>query len=65
MGQKVFKACKNCRALTNSDDAKCPVCGGQSFSDDWEGMIIIVDEESEIAKLMGVQKPWKYAINLK
>ncbi len=23
MGQKVFKACKNCRALTNSDDAKC------------------------------------------
>ncbi|WP_256202483.1 transcription elongation factor subunit Spt4 [Sulfuracidifex tepidarius] len=42
-----------------------PVCGGQSFSDDWEGMIIIVDEESEIAKLMGVQKPWKYAINLK
>ncbi len=65
MAKKVFKACKNCKALVNQDDAKCPVCGGTSFSEEWEGMVLILDMDSDIAKLMGVQKPWKYAINLK
>ncbi|MCY0850546.1 transcription elongation factor subunit Spt4 [Sulfuracidifex metallicus] len=65
MAKREFKACKNCKALTTPDIAKCPVCDGQYFTDEWEGMVIIIDLESDIAKLMGVQKPWKYAISLK
>ncbi|MBW9141832.1 MAG: DNA-directed RNA polymerase, subunit E'' [Candidatus Aramenus sp.] len=62
---KIFKACKNCKALVPEDQAVCPVCGGSSFTDEWEGMVIVIDENSEVAQLMGVEKPWRYAINLK
>ncbi len=62
---KIFKACKNCKALVPTEQEVCPVCGGSSFVDEWEGMVIIIDENSEIAQLMGVRKPWRYAINLK
>nr|MCL7343462.1 DNA-directed RNA polymerase, subunit E'' [Candidatus Aramenus sulfurataquae] len=62
---KIFKACKNCKALVPEDQAVCPVCGGSSFTDEWEGMVIVIDKNSEVAQLMGVEKPWRYAINLK
>lgn len=62
---KEFKACKNCRALVTEDTPKCPVCGSTSFSNEWEGMIIILDAESETARLFGAQVPWRYAIVVK
>ncbi|MCI2415266.1 MAG: DNA-directed RNA polymerase, subunit E'' [Candidatus Aramenus sp.] len=62
---KIFKACKNCKALVPEDQEVCPVCGGSSFADEWEGMVIVIDENSEVAHLMGVKKPWRYTINLK
>ncbi|ARM75806.1 DNA-binding protein [Acidianus manzaensis] len=65
MAKSVFKACKNCKALTLQEDAVCPVCGSSSFTDDWEGMIIILNDQSEIMQLIGAKKPWRYAINIK
>ncbi|BFI75249.1 transcription elongation factor subunit Spt4 [Sulfurisphaera ohwakuensis] len=62
---KEFKACKNCRALVTQDTPKCPVCGSISFSDDWSGIVIILDPQSETAKLFGATVPWRYAVIVK
>ncbi|MFP3204437.1 MAG: transcription elongation factor subunit Spt4 [Metallosphaera yellowstonensis] len=43
----------------------CPVCGGNSFTDEWEGMVILLNETSELYEAMGAKKPWRYAINIK
>lgn len=41
---------------------ECPVCGSKDFSDEWEGLIIVVNpEKSAIAKIMGISKPGRYA----
>ncbi|WP_338600941.1 transcription elongation factor subunit Spt4 [Sulfolobus tengchongensis] len=63
--KSIFKACKNCKALVQPDQDVCPVCGGTSFTDDWDGIIIIIDSESEIAKITEASKPWRYAIIVK
>ncbi len=61
----IFKACRNCKALVLPDQDVCPVCGGNSFTDEWEGMVIILNEKSELMELTGAKKPWRYAINIK
>ncbi len=62
MAEKL-KACRNCKALVPLDAEKCPVCGGTSFTKFWRGMVIVNDpENSEVAKLMGIKYPGKYAI---
>ncbi|OYT37938.1 MAG: DNA-binding protein [Desulfurococcales archaeon ex4484_58] len=62
---KVFKACRRCRALVSRDAIECPICGSRDFSDEWEGVVIIIDpERSEIAKMLGIEKPGRYAIKV-
>ncbi|BDB97596.1 MAG: transcription elongation factor subunit Spt4 [Saccharolobus sp.] len=63
--KSIFKACKNCKALVSPEQEVCPICGSSSFSDDWEGVIIIINTDSEVAKIAEVQKPWRYAIIVK
>jgi len=63
--KSVFKACKNCKALVETDKETCPVCGSSSFTEELDGMIIIIDSESEVAKITEAPKPWKYAIIIK
>ncbi len=63
--KSLFKACKNCKALVNPDDSACPICGSTNFSDDWDGIIIVIDENSEISNIAEVKKPWRYAIIVK
>ncbi|MCD6301436.1 MAG: DNA-directed RNA polymerase, subunit E'' [Staphylothermus sp.] len=62
---KPFKACRKCKALVNKETNVCPVCGSSDFTDEWEGMVIILDpENSEIAKMLGITKPGRYAIKV-
>ncbi|OYT52239.1 MAG: DNA-binding protein [Desulfurococcales archaeon ex4484_204] len=62
---KPFKACTKCKHLVPHEVGKCPVCGSESFTDDWAGMVIIVDvERSDIAKMLGLKHPGRYAIRL-
>ncbi|MDT7901108.1 MAG: transcription elongation factor subunit Spt4 [Acidianus sp.] len=61
----IFKACRNCKALVLPNQGVCPICGGTSFTEDWEGMVIILNENSELVNLIGAKKPWRYAINIK
>ncbi len=61
----VFKACTKCKALVSLEASKCPICGNESFTENWSGMIIVVDpEKSKLAKSLGITKPGKYAIRL-
>ena len=57
------KACRNCKFITK--DNVCPVCGSKDLSPNWSGEIIILDvEKSEVAKLLGIKVPGRYAINV-
>ena len=57
-------ACRECRALTTGK--KCPVCGSTNLTENWSGVVIILDpENSEVAKMMGVAKPGRYAVEVR
>ncbi|WP_126449254.1 transcription elongation factor subunit Spt4 [Sulfodiicoccus acidiphilus] len=60
-----LKACRNCRALLPSDQNKCPVCGGESFANEWRGVLIVFSEKSELGSAAGALRPWRYAVSLK
>jgi len=61
----IFKACKRCKALAPLDASVCQVCGSSDFSEEWSGMVIIIDpERSQIAKALGITKPGRYAIKI-
>ncbi len=60
-----LKACRKCGALVPLEEKICPVCGSTEFSEDWEGMIIVIDPElSELAREIGIEKPAIYAIKV-
>ncbi|MCD6323766.1 MAG: DNA-directed RNA polymerase, subunit E'' [Desulfurococcales archaeon] len=60
-----FKACTKCKALVPHEVTKCPICGNESFTENWSGVIIVLDpENSKIAKSLGIKKKGKYAIRL-
>lgn len=62
----LYKACRKCKALVPHDVQKCPVCSSTSFTDDWEGIVIILKvEESKSARIMEIKKPGKYAIKVR
>jgi DNA-directed RNA polymerase subunit E" len=44
----------------------CPSCKSSNLSEDWSGLILIVDlEKSEIGKKIGAKSPGKYAIRVR
>jgi DNA-directed RNA polymerase subunit E" len=56
--------CRECHRLVTGQT--CPVCGSSNLSDDWSGLVIIVDpERSQIAKKIGVNLPDKYALKVR
>jgi len=58
------KACKNCRFI--SSGPLCPNCKSTNLSDDWSGLVVIVEPtNSEVAKAMGVTAPGKYALRVR
>lgn len=55
------KACKQCRALT--DSGMCPVCKNTDFANSWNGRIIMLDPaNSSIAKRISVSSEGEFAI---
>ena len=58
------RACKNCRYISNG--AVCPNCKSTNLSDDWTGLVVIIDpENSEIAKKMRIKAPGRYAVRVR
>jgi DNA-directed RNA polymerase subunit E" len=57
---KRLQACRNCRRFTL--EKVCPVCKSTNLSTSWKGLVIINDTDSEIAKLLKIDEPGKYAL---
>jgi len=57
---KKMQACRNCRRFTN--EHTCPVCKSINLSTSWKGLVVIIDTNSEIAKLLNVAEPGRYAL---
>jgi len=58
------KACKNCRYISNGP--VCPNCKSTNLSDDWSGLIVIVDPtNSEVAKRMSITAAGRYALRVR
>jgi len=46
--------------------SRCPNCGSDRLSKDFTGIIIVMDVEgSQLAKLMGIEKPGMYALRVR
>lgn len=58
------KVCRNCKRFVR--DSVCPVCSQSNFSRTWKGMIFVNDpNNSDIAKLLNITVPGKYALWVK
>ena len=58
------KACKNCRYISNGPI--CPNCKSTNLSDDWSGLVVIVEPSaSEVAKRMGIKAAGRYAVRVR
>jgi len=58
------KACKNCRML--SSGAICPNCKSSNLSDDWNGLLVVIDpQNSEVARKLGIKNSGRYAVRVR
>ncbi len=58
------KACKNCKFISNG--SICPNCKSTNLSDDWSGLVVIMDPStSEVAKRMGIKTAGRYALRVR
>lgn len=58
------KACKNCRFVSNGP--VCPNCKSSNLSDDWSGLVIIIDPTaSEVARKMAIKTAGRYALRVR
>lgn len=59
-----LKACRECHSLV--EGAVCPVCQSSALSEDWTGYVVIIDPvKSEIARLMNIKRPGKFALKVR
>ena len=58
------KACRDCHYI--STGSICPNCEASNLSDDFSGIVVIIDPEtSAIAKAMKVKKAGHYALRVR
>ncbi|NHV60168.1 MAG: DNA-directed RNA polymerase, subunit E'' [Candidatus Verstraetearchaeota archaeon] len=58
-------ACRKCKYILGEDDTKCPICGGTDLTEEWSGLVVILDPSSSVAEMMGTKKPGRYAIKVR
>lgn len=59
-----LRACRNCRSI--SEQSACPVCRSTDLSDDFSGLIIIIDpENSQLAQKTKIDKEGRYALKVR
>ena len=58
------RACKVCSIIT--EDKACPICKGTDLSDDYSGLLVVVDPEgSQLAQKMGITEAGRYALKIR
>jgi DNA-directed RNA polymerase subunit E" len=55
------KACRQCKRIVRGN--LCPVCKVETTTN-FQGTVVILDTESEIAKKLGITAPGTYAIRV-
>ena len=59
-----MRACRSCRVVTEAN--VCPVCRGTEFSDDFSGILVVLDpENSVLAKKLEIEVPGTYALKIR
>lgn len=57
-------ACRKCKTLTIS--RICPNCKSKDLNPNWSGLVIIIDvDSSQIAKILNIEKPGRYALKVR
>jgi len=60
----VSRACRNCKIII--DDKACPICRGTDLSDDFSGLLVVLDPEgSQLAAKMEIKKEGRYALKIR
>ncbi|HDJ96844.1 MAG: DNA-binding protein [Thermoprotei archaeon] len=60
-----LKACIKCKMLVEPRIEVCPNCGSRVFSNEWTGLVIIMDvEKSLVAKKLNIKTPGMYALKV-
>ena len=52
-----YKVCRNCKFIVEYTKTKCPICGSSEFSDEYIGIVIVIDDKkSELANKIGLKE---------
>jgi len=57
---KRLQVCRNCRRFTT--EKTCPACKSTNLSTTWKGLVVILNPESEIAKVLNISEAGRYAL---
>jgi DNA-directed RNA polymerase subunit E" len=58
------RACRNCKIITENNS--CPICRGTDLSDDYSGLLIILDPKgSQLAEKMEIESEGRYALKIR
>lgn len=57
---KKAQVCRSCRRFATT--SACPVCKSTNLSASWKGLVVIVDPNSEIAKILKIDASGRYAL---
>jgi len=57
---KRTQSCRNCRRFTT--EKVCPICKSTNLSTSWKGVVVILNSESEIAKMLEISELGRYAL---
>lgn len=58
------RACRVCKIIT--EENACPICRGTDLSDDYSGILIVLDPEgSQLADKMEIKREGRYALRIR
>lgn len=58
------RACRTCKIIT--EENICPICRSSDLSDDFSGLLIILDpENSQLAEKLDTKKEGRYALRIR
>ena len=58
------RACRTCKIIT--EENACPICKSTDLSDDFSGLLIVLDpENSQLAEKIDLKEEGKYALRIR
>jgi RNA polymerase subunit RPABC4/transcription elongation factor Spt4 len=54
------QVCRSCRSFTSTK--VCPACKSTNLSTSWKGLVIILNPDSELGRILKIERAGKYAL---